>query len=316
MFFLFTGEERYLIDIQIDNWKNAFIKKYWLNNLYIFWEENFNAEQIQTLLMWWWLFEEKKLIIIKWLPKDSIIKISSWEYDKIESFLLNHFDNLSTDNVIAFVSYKPDKRTKLYKFLSKHSKIKLKEYKAFTEKKLINYLKETFNLSDTLSSYVISKLWTNLFYIHNELWKILKIYNKITKELIDKYVVVNIEQNSFSLLDNLQNPDNAIKIIDNLHHNQEDFFKILWLLYWNLKNIILILEQKNLWKNPKDISSILWIHPFVVWKIYKKYNFTEIFEKMFKKLIDLDYKIKTWKIDYKLSYLYLKKVILDCNESK
>jgi DNA polymerase-3 subunit delta len=307
MFFLFTWEEKFLIDQQLNNWKKAFIKKYWANNYYSFWEENFSADEIISLLMWWWLFNEKKFIIIKWIPKDTNIKIPSKEYEKLEKFLLEHLDNINTENVICFVSYKADKRTKLYKFLSKNKNIQVKEYKAFNEKQLITYLTKTFWIDENLAKYIIEKIWTNLYNIHNELEKIFKISPKITKELVDKYTSTNIEQDSFKLLDNLTNKKQAITILHNIQKKQEDFFKILWLLYWNLKNIILIVEEKKLWLSSKEIASKLWIHPFVVWKIYSKYNNEKEFEIFFKKLIDLDYNIKSWKIDINLAFLYLKK---------
>lgn len=313
MIFFFTWEERYLIDFKIEKWKKAFLQKYWSENIYSFWEWNFSVDKIQEVLLWWGLFDSKKFIIIKWAPKDDYTEILSWELDKLFNFMEKYINSLNDDNVIVFVSYKPDKRTKFYKFLSKQENIKLEEYKPFSEKKLIEYLEKTFNLTSTLANYIIQKTWTNLFNIHNELWKILKVSDKITKELVDKYVNVNIEQDSFVLLDNLENKDKTINILHNLQTNKEDIFKILWLLYWNIKNIILILEQKSFGYGLKDIAMKVWVHPFVVSKVLKTYKDTKWFEKIFKKLINLDYNIKSWKIDSSLWYLYLKKIFLDVN---
>jgi len=313
MYFFFTGEERYLIDNQLEKWKKAFLQKYGENNFYSFWEGNFEFEKISSVLMWWGLFDEKKFIIIKWVPKDSFVKVPSWEYEKLENFLLEHLDNISSENVICFVSYKPDKRTKLYKFLAKNSNIELKEYKAFSEKQLIAYIVKTFQLSESLARYVVEKIWTNLFNIHNELEKILKVNWNITKELIDKYTTTNVEQDSFALLDNIVNSQQALNILWKLQENKEDIFKILGLLYWNLKNVILIAEQKQYWLSSKEVASKLWVHPFVVWKIYKNVNNVAIYKEMFKKLLDLDYGIKSWKVDSSLWYMYLKKIILNLN---
>ncbi len=311
MYFFFTWEERYLIDSQLEKWKKAFLKKYGSNNFYSFWEWNFDFEKISSVLMWGGLFDEKKFIIIKWVPKDSFVKVASWEYDKLEKFLLEHLNNISNENVVCFVSYKPDKRTKLYKFLAKNEKVELKEYKLFTEKKLIDYIEKTFKVDEKLAKYIVEKVGTNLFNIHNELEKIQKISSKITKELVEKYTTTNIEQDSFALLDYILNKQKALSILWKLQENKEDFFKILWLLYWNLKNLILVLEQKQYWLNAKEIANKLWIHPFVVTKIYKNSNNVNLYKQMFKKLIDLDYAIKSWKKDSNLWYLYLKKIILD-----
>ena len=311
MIFFFTWEENFLIEQQLIKWKKAFVTKYGANNYYAYPDIIDSADEIISACMGGWLFDEKKFIVIKWVPKDGLNKISSSDQEKLEKFFTEHIDNLSTDNVIAIVSYKPDKRTKFYKFLSKKSNIDLKEFKAFSEKKLIAYLMKTFQINESLAEYVIWKTWTNLFSIHNELEKILKVSSNITKELVDKYVNTNTEQDSFALLDNLNNKEKAIKILQNLQANQEDFFKILWLLYWNLKNIILIVENKKDGLTSKEIATKLWVHPFVVWKIYKYNNDFWVYKDMFKKLIDLDYAIKSWKIDSWLWYLYLKKIILD-----
>lgn len=309
MILFFTWEERYLIDKKIEKWKKVFKQKYQSSNIYIFWEWNFNLDNIKQALLWWWLFDDKKFIIIKWAPKDSYTKINTSNLDSLNNFLQKNIENINKENVVVFISYKPDKRTKFYKFLSKNSDVK--EHKLFNEKKLLEYIEKTFWVNNDLAKYILEKIGNNLFNIHNELEKILKINDKITKELIDKYVNISIEQDSFWLLDNLQNQKKFIEKLNNLQQNKEDFFKILWLLYWNLRNIILVLEQKQAWLSSKEIASKIGAHPFVVWKILKNYNNSSNFKKLFSNLIDIDYSIKNWKIDSSLWYLYLKKVFLE-----
>ena len=92
------------------------------------------------------------------MPKDSFVKIPSGEYEKLEKFLLEHLEHLNSEDVVCFVSYKPDKRTKLYKFLAKNKNIQIKEYKLFTEKKLLDYLQKTFNLDQNTASYAVEKI--------------------------------------------------------------------------------------------------------------------------------------------------------------
>lgn len=311
MIFLFTWEERFFIDKKLSKRKKAFAEKYNILNVYDFGEWNFDLQQIQQTLLWGWLFDDKKLIIIRWIPKDSFTKISSSLVDKTFDFVEKNIDNFDDENVIVFVSYKPDKRTKAYKFLSKHAKVKIEEYNLLNEKKLADHLQKEFSINYDLAIYIISKVWTNLFNLHNELSKILKISDKITKELIDKYVNKNIEQDAFALLDNLQDSSKSIKILENLQNNSEDFFKILWLLYWNVKNIILILEQKRLWTSSKEISSKLGIHPFVTMKILKNQNNEKLFVDLLGKLLELDFQVKTGQTDWTLAYLYLKRIFLE-----
>ena len=309
MLFLFTWEEKFLLDQQLEKWKKAFIKKYWANNLYIFGEDNFDPEQIASALAGGWLFDEKKFIVIKWLPKDSFTKIPSSNLEKVEEFLTAHIDQFSEENVIVFVSYKPDKRTKFYKFLSKHPKVEVKEFKLLNSKQLLAYLTKNYPISLKDAEYLIERVGTNLYMLSNELQKILKISPQITKDLIDKYVIKNVQQDAFALLDNLGNTQKALEILGNLEQMGEDFFKVLGLLYWNLKNTILIKEQQALWENSKMIATKLSIHPFVVAKTLKWNYDVEKLKTLFKNLLDLDWKIKTWKVSSELGYLYLKKLL-------
>lgn len=311
MIFLFTGEETFFIDRKIKIRKESFSQKYGALNIYDFSEWNFDLNQIQQTLMWWGLFDDKKLIIIRWIPKDSFSKVPSSLIEKTFDFVEKNIDSFNEDDVIVFVSYKPDRRTKAYKFLSKHSKIKLEEYKLLNERSLVAHLQKEFNIDSKLASYVVSIAWTNLLNIHNELSKILKISDTITKNLVDKYVNKNIEQDSFALLDNINNSWKSIKILENLQNNSEDFFKILWLLYWNIKNTILILEQKDMWLSSKEISSKIGVHPFVTMKVLKSHENKKPFILLFDKLLNLDFQIKSWTLDWSLAYIYLKKIFLE-----
>ncbi len=307
MIFLFTWEEKFLLHQQLEKWKKAFIQKYPWSNLFSFWEENFDPEKIAVACAWWWLFDEKKFIIIKWIPKDSLTKIPSSQIEKLEKFFTEHIDNLPNENVIVFISYKPDKRTKFYKFLSQ--KAEVKEFKPLTEKQLIKFITANYKIKEPLAKYIIERLGTNLYLIHNEITKLLKFTTNITKENIDKYLIKNTQQDTFELLDNLDNSNKAIKILENLEKNQEDLFKVLWLLYWNLKNIILIKEQLSIGENSKNIASKLGIHPFVVNKIINKNYDLQKIRNIFWNILELDYSIKSGKIPLELWYLYLKKII-------
>lgn len=309
MLFLFTWEEKFLLDQQLEKWKKAFIKKYGSNNFYSFQEDNFDTEKIASLLLWWWLFDEKKFIIIKWVPKDTFIKIPQQNLQKLEEFISNNIDHFSQEDVIVFVSYKPDKRTKFYKFLANHPKVEVKEFKLLNEKQLLSFLTSNYPISLEDAKYLIEKVWTNLYMLNNELNKILKVSDKITKQLIDLYVIKNVQQDAFLLLEKIHDKNTTMQILSNLEEMWEDFFKVLWLLYWNFKNVILVKEQQLLWENSKTISQKLSLHPFVVSKILKQNHDIQKIKGIFNRLLELDLSIKSWKISSELGYLYLKRIL-------
>ena len=230
--------------------------------------------------------------------------------EKVEDFLQQHIEQLPSENVVVFISYKPDKRTKFYKFLVKNPLVQVKEFKLLNSKQLLKYLVENYPISSNDAQYLVERVGTNLYMLHNELMKILKISPKITKDLIDKYVIKNVQQDAFALVDNLQNSQKVLEILNNLEQMGEDFFKVLGLLYWNLKNTILIKEQQSLNEDSKTIASKLGVHPFVVAKTLKGTYDIAFLKDIFHKLIDLDYNIKTGKIASELGYLYLKKILV------
>jgi DNA polymerase III delta subunit len=304
MIFLFTWEEKFLLDNTLNKRKKAFLQKYSRTNYFSFNEDNFDVEKIKELTLWWGIFREKKFVIIKWVPKDSFIKIPSQELQKLEKFLEKKIDLIPKDDVFVFVSYKPDKRTKFFKFLKQ--KAQVKEFPALTEKKLISFLQQTYKLNKDLATKILEKLWNNLYLIHNELTKILKFSPKITSFEIENYIINNTQQDTFKLLDSLNNLEEVLKIITNLEKAGEEFFKILWLLYWWLKNIILISMEKNLsWK---EISTKLWIHPFVVNKFLKlKYDPKKI-KKIYENIFQLEVEVKNWILPSSVAFLFLKQI--------
>jgi len=86
----------------------------------------------------------KKLIIIFGIPKDtdSENKINEAKYTEFENKFMNSVENLSEDVILCFVSFTPDKRLKLYKFLAEnvsiktYDKLKEAELKLFIKQKL------------------------------------------------------------------------------------------------------------------------------------------------------------------------------------
>ena len=320
MIFLFTGEERFLLKEKLNLWKNKFLEKYWNTNLYIFSADNINSFDIINLMLWWGLFDDKKLIIIYGIPKDSVEsnKADSKQLKIIEDFLLSNISAINWESIIVFVSYKPDKRTKLYKLLQKTAKIE--EFKLLSEKKLIEYISNYLDCSNTIWKEILNKTWTDLTYIHNEISKLKllldsKIIWQIDKQSINKYITTKEEAIAFNLLDNIWT-EKSIKILQTLEKNKKDnndIFQILWLLFWHLKTILLVLDQKLQSVNDtKSIASAIKAHPFVVSRILKRYSTNSIdsIKNFLKQIIQLNYDLVRWQIDINFAFLELKKYIL------
>ncbi len=325
MLFLFTWEEKFLLQQKLNKWKNAFIQKYDSKDFYSFRSENIEPQMIASLLMWGWLFDEKKLIVVYGLPKDSdkSNSIEKTKYDSLEKLLMNHIDYISSsDDIVILVSYKADKRWKLYKFITskiKEGKVKEELFPLKNARGLLTYIKNYLSCDEIIAKNILNKTGANMQYIHNEISKLKVLQNtgkltKITSATVEQYITDSNETDSFKLLDSMKsNKEEAISILDKLKKNDEDIHRIMGLIHWHIRSILLVVDQKIQWADSsKKIASVLKLHPFVASKIMKSYNQKDIkpLLGLHKEMINIDYGIKIGQINKSFAYLELKKSIL------
>lgn len=322
---LFTWEGKFLLDEKLDRRKKIFKEKYWQNSVYVFNSENADSWLIRNIISSWNLFDEKKLIILNWFPKDSY----SWNFikseiiEEIEKYFSKNLKNISSENVIIFVSYKVDKRTKFYKFL-KSSKdiVEIEEFKklSLTDiKKNVKSFLQDLNPNINLIDYFINKVGSDLYSLKLDADK-LNSYCKtnklrLDKNIIDLVVFSNYETNAFEVLDNVFfNKKKTYILLDELKNQGLHYLQVLWMVYWWFRNIIQMLDLYILWdKDSKSIASKLWLAPFVVSKnisvLPKIVNRKKYIHKTFEQLINLDFSIKSWLIPVESFYIELKKII-------
>jgi DNA polymerase III delta subunit len=312
---LFQWENEYAIKKEILKWTSAFSEKYWSESIFKFNFENWDLSSVNQALFAWWLFVTKKLIIIEWIPKDTF-RESGFLQDQIDIFFSEfqkNFDFLTDDTFVVFVSYKPDSRTKVYKWLKDN--VEVKEFPAFREpsiKKEIVSLLSPIKIWDEELSYFISKVWKDMFRIENEVEKlklILPEWAVVSKDVIDKYCVSLTQANWFEILENLfVNPNKSIGLISNMQEEGREWIEVNWLLLWGVKIFFQMLDCKRSWiVDSKQIASELKVSPFVVLKNMKILpeieNHEQYLKELFKEFLNLDFWIKSWK--YIDSYYWL-----------
>ena len=64
-------EEKYLLNQELNRWKDWFISKFGVNSFFAYDSQNFSSDELIQSLYAWWLFTSKKMLIIKWLPFDT-----------------------------------------------------------------------------------------------------------------------------------------------------------------------------------------------------------------------------------------------------
>lgn len=173
--FLFHGENTYTLRQELQRWKTSFLEKYGQDALFHFNSQNWDLGVIKQSLYAGGLFVSKKLIIIEGVPKD-LAQDGGLSADKIESFFLDFQENhhlLTPDTIVIFLSYKPDKRTKPFKWFSENTQVKTFDlYKEPQLKAFIAEQIQPFHLSQELINYFLLKVGADLYRLSHELEKL------------------------------------------------------------------------------------------------------------------------------------------------
>lgn len=323
--FLFTGQEKYLLDAELKRRKDGFIEKFGKDTIFLFNSENFAVGTINECIFGWWLFFSKKLIIINWIPLDTDIsnKINNSVSEIfIEDFLKKKWV-IPDEVLLIFISYKADKRWKMYKFLAENGNLKdfdnLKEsdYKSFIKENLKNISSD----SET-TDYLLLKVWNNLYRLSSEVEKINLFceknkISKLTNEIIDNVVFGSSDINSFELFDHFFTDKNrVIKIIESNQASWTDRNQYIGMLYRWFKLYIFLVNFHQKWiKDAKYIAQSIKYHPFAIMKnmknIEKIVDNYENIKKIYKNLIQIDAGIKSWKYPDSYFWLGVKKSIYE-----
>ena len=299
MFYLIYGLEKFLIDKEI----KKIIAEHNIDELNINYYDGNNdmlkdiIDDALTISMW----SNKKLIIIN----NSLFLTGSKNINNDTDILLDYINNPNPDTIIIFGvnNDKLDERKKIVKELKKKSIVK----ECNKMNNLNNIVKDFFkgyNISNSDLNYFIDRVGNNLDILENEAKKIL-IYKDdnfdITREDITNLTSKNIDIDIFKLIENIIN-DNKIEALETYHemlkYNEEPI-KIIIMLANQFR---IIYQSKILYQKgytEANIASNLKIHPYrIKLALQTCCRFKEhTLLKYLSKLADLDYDIKTGKID-------------------
>lgn len=327
---LFTGESHYQVHEALRYRKENFVKKYGSEWMHSFRNDEIDQQTIQSCILAWWFFSQKSLTIIYGIPRDNTTtnKIAASEAEWLESLLINNRETIPEDNIVILVSYKPDKRTKSWKFFSNHATIK--DFSPKKGKDLTLFVldkcsigvqdKRVSLISNQQAAYIVAHVGNNLYNLHHECDKVVHycMYHKLTSietSVLDTLLYKQAAHDSFKVLDSMfSDPNKAIALIQEAQENQQNEFEFLGMLYRWLKLILsmLDLDAQGI-KGSKEIAKIVKIHPFAVAKqygniwLYKEHQST--IESMYTQLLQLDFHIKTGQFPPEWFWVKIKSLI-------
>lgn len=326
--FLFTWEEKYLLDQELNRWKDSFISKFWENSFFSFNNQTFSSDELSQTIYSGWLFSSKKMIIVKWLPLDTHEwnKITAEESQSFIDYFKKHWWKIPDDTILIFVSYKPDGRSAFLKLLNEiipptniktFDKLKWVALKWFIRQQLWK-----IQIHELDIEYLLIKIWDDLYRIIYECEKLIircqiKNLPTIDHEIIDHVCFGMVESNTFAFFDNLfTDKSQTLLLLDKIRDDGINRNQFAGTLYRGLKVFLFLLDLNEQWiSDAKQIVSMTKLHPFVVSKNLKNIhqlqkNQLQI-KKFYTKLIELDADIKSWKFPDTYFRLWIKKIILN-----
>ena len=230
------------------------------------------------------------------------------------SLLLAYLENPLSTSVIVFVaSYeKLDERKKVVKLLKKESQ--LVDVSKMTDKTLIPYVKQHIeNEGYSIDKQAFERLTyltdMDLTRIMNELEKLflLTLSSKsITKNDVESLIPKSLEHNIFDLNQYVigNKTDEALNLYHDLLVSGEETIKIISILLGQIRLLLQVKILLDMNYQQSNITDTLKIHPYRVKLAVqqcKSLSFKQLGE-MFDELIEMDFNIKTGKIEKELAF--------------
>jgi DNA polymerase III delta subunit len=250
--YLFTGEERFLLDRELTRRKENFVLKYGADSIFAFDFENLDMGMVKQAIYSGGLFVSKKMIILQGIPYEGTTKPSAALQEQVEKFIEEFIakeGKIPEEALLVFVSGKPDKRLKFYKFLERNANVKeFTQYKDSELKDFIISQLPGLYIPSEVIEYFLIKVGPDLYRLWFECeklatWCQLKQVKTIDQAMIDKVAWGMVETNAFSLLETMfTNYPNACALLDKIKDDGDDRNKFAGMLYRSLKQSLFLLD--------------------------------------------------------------------------
>ena len=254
-------------------------------------------DEIGTISM----FKEKKLIILTNVFFNSDIEKNFLDFLKNKKEI--------KDTVLFYEEEKINEKSPLFNFLIKNGKSE--EFQLLEVEKLKNWIKNEFNkyqikisldILNDLANFIGNDLWQ----LSNEIKKI-ALYKiktkelKITKKDFNLLIKPKIESAIFDTIDAIssQSKKRALNLLHRHLEKGDSPIYLFSMIKFQFSNILVVKDLLARKKSFAEILTLTSLHPYTVKKSYKlSQKFTlEQLQKIYKKIFQLDLKLKTGKIE-------------------
>jgi DNA polymerase-3 subunit delta len=290
-FFVWAGEEIFLLHEKKQFWVSQFIKKHGSDmNIETLDADTVSEKEFSAKLHTSPLFGEKRLVFL--------------ESSEVRESFLERMNDIPETTVCVWILKNPDKRKKGYKEIIKKAKTEFfplldeKERKSFVQK----YLEKNGKTFDPRVCQKLSEISLFLFPIIQEIEKLL-LYTQdishIEMSHLEDIVLLQEQSHIFQLLDAMYKKEYKTfqKLLRVLVKNGESLYQVIALLSSSLRNMFLSFEYAS----SEEMSKEEGIHPFSAKKAFQARRFftQKEIERALEKFLVLDTDIKTGKLSVK-----------------
>lgn len=310
--FLFYGEEKYLIETEVNKIKKQFGEKVKGIN-YISIDENSIGNLISDLETPAFGYE-KKLVIVR---NSGVFKKTMKETaEKIADFINDNIGSIKDSIVLVFIEEDVEKNS-LYKAIEKYGQVsQFSKLKPIDAEKKIKAICNAYqvNIDGNTLKYFVEICGTDMQNSINEIRKQIefaKTGGTITKKSIDDLAIKQMDVVIFDLTDNLgkKNTKKSLEILENMLYAKEPIQKILITLYNHFKKLYL---TKLAIDEKRNIAETLGLKPNQMFLTTKYSNQCQYFKKeelrkILQSMIDLDsnYKKRYYRSGSRITNYYL-----------
>lgn len=307
--YLFHGDDSYSALHTAKHWQCEFEKKYGEGSAELLAGNEATAQKISEAISTLPFFSEKKLIIVKDFFREANTDELKKTADLLEKSI--QLDTNKKDEeapapphfVLVFVEHKSaDKRTTLYKKLKKIGEVR--DYSLKTPLELRTWIQQEFqkrnsSIASREAIMLADQVGPNLWQMGQEIEKLL-LYSgtsPITNEAIEALVSPNIYASVFQLTDALgtKNQKLALKTLEKVVESGESIIKILQMLGWQVRVLMLIKEGQKRRLSPQEIAKQTGEKPFTINKTLQQCRNFEHSQlvHLHRAILDIDIKMKT-----------------------
>ncbi|NMB48645.1 DNA polymerase III subunit delta [Candidatus Kuenenbacteria bacterium] len=241
---------------------------------------------------------KKRMVVIKNIFKQR----KALQTEVLELLKSGKFRDGKEDNILIFWDEEPDKRSALFKYLD-GSKFK-EELETLKGAELARWIiKRTEEKGGRIgkmnADILASKSDGDLWALSGEIDKLVALSRgrEIGREDLEQSTLVKVEDNIFNLTDAIGNKNNqlALKLLRQSLEGGANEIYLLTMIVRQFRILIQVKAGLEEGKSGRALAQELGLHPFVVQKAQAqavKYTMEQL-KKIYKKLLEIDWKLKT-----------------------